>query len=53
MERPRIDLERYTSVGSFPGSPLGTLRVWPLQQLFQTIGWYLVFERTAPAGSMG
>jgi predicted kinase len=44
VERRRIELERYASVASFPGSPLGTFRVWPLQLLFHTIGWYLVFE---------
>jgi hypothetical protein len=31
VERRRIELERYASVGSFPGSPLGSVRVWPLQ----------------------
>jgi predicted kinase len=48
VERRRIQLERYASVASFPGSPLGTFRVWPLQLLFHTIGWYLVFEEDTP-----
>ncbi|MFI0404105.1 MAG: hypothetical protein ACH34U_14480, partial [Cyanobium sp.] len=48
VERRRIVLERYASVGSFPGSPLGTFQVWPLQLLFHTIGWYLVFEEDNP-----
>jgi hypothetical protein len=42
VERRRIELERYVSVGSFPGSPLGSFRVWPLQLLFHTIGWPLM-----------
>jgi predicted kinase len=53
VERRRIELERYASVGSFPGSPLGTLRVWPLQLLFHTIGWYLVFEEDSPGQEHG
>ena len=48
VERRRIELERYASVASFPGSPLGSLRVWPLQLLFHTIAWYLVFEEDCP-----
>ncbi len=31
VARRRIELERHAWVGSFPGSPLGTLRVWPPQ----------------------
>ncbi|MEA5424750.1 AAA family ATPase [Synechococcus sp. CCY9202] len=53
VERRRIELERYASVASFPGSPLGTFRVWPLQLLFQTIGWYLVFEEDSPGQEEG
>ena len=30
-ERRRIQLERYPSVASFPDSPSGSFRVWPLQ----------------------
>jgi len=53
VERRRIELERYASVGSFPGSPLGAFRVWPLQLLFHTIGWYLVFEEDCPGQEQG
>jgi predicted kinase len=53
VERRRIELERYASVASFPGSPLGTFRVWPLQLLFHTIGWYLVFEEDSPGQEEG
>ena len=53
VERRRIELERYVSVGSFPGSPLGAFRVWPLQLLFHTIGWYLVFEEDSPGQEEG
>jgi predicted kinase len=53
VERRRIELERYASVASFPGSPLGTFRVWPLQLLFHTIGWYLVFEEDSPGQEQG
>ena len=31
VERRRIELERYASVGSFADSPNGSFRVWPLQ----------------------
>ncbi len=31
VERRRIELERYVSAASFPGSPLGSFLVWPLQ----------------------
>jgi predicted kinase len=44
VERRRIELERYASVASYADSPSGVLRVWPLQLLFHSIGWYLVFE---------
>jgi predicted kinase len=44
VERRRVNLERYGSVGSFADSPTGRFRVWPLQLLFHNIGWYLVFE---------
>jgi predicted kinase len=44
VERRRIALERYASVGSFRDSPSGSWRVWPLQLLFHSIGWYLVYE---------
>ena len=53
VERRRIELERYASVASFPGSPLGSLRVWPLQLLFHTIAWYLVFEEDSPGQQKG
>jgi len=53
VERRRIELERYASVASFPGSPLGTFRVWPLQLLFHTISWYLVFEEDSPGQEEG
>jgi hypothetical protein len=53
VEQRRIELERYASVGSFPESPLGTFRVWPLQLLFHTIGWYLVFEDDAIGTGVG
>ena len=47
VERRRIELERFASVAAFPDSPRGTFRAWPLQLLFHTIGWYLVFEDDA------
>ena len=47
VERRRIELERYATVGSFADSPNGSFRVWPLQLLFHNIGWYLVFEDDA------
>lgn len=43
-ERRRIQLERYSSAASFPESPSGSFRVWPLQLLFHNIAWYLVYE---------
>jgi hypothetical protein len=53
MERRRIELERYASVGSFADSPSGAFRVWPLQLLFHNIGWYLVFEEDAIGTGVG
>jgi hypothetical protein len=53
VERRRIELERYASVGSFADSPNGTFRVWPLQLLFHNIGWYLVFEEDAIGTGVG
>ena len=53
VERRRIELERYASVGSFADSPAGSFRVWPLQLLFHTIGWYLVFEDDAIGTGVG
>jgi hypothetical protein len=53
VERRRIELERYVSVGSFADSPNGTFRVWPLQLLFHNIGWYLVFEEDNPGQEEG
>jgi len=53
VERRRIVLERYASVATFPGSPLGTFQVWPLQLLFHTIAWYLVFEEDTPGKEEG
>ncbi|NDG74812.1 MAG: WYL domain-containing protein [Synechococcaceae bacterium WB8_1B_136] len=44
VERRRVELERYASVASFPDSPTGSFRAWPLQLLFHNIGWYLVYE---------
>ena len=38
VERRRIELERYVSVGSFADSPNGSFRVWPQQLLFHNIG---------------
>ncbi len=38
-------LERHASAASFPGSPEGELRVWPLPLIFHTIGWYLNDEQ--------
>jgi predicted kinase len=40
----RVVLERFPGVGSFPDSPAGELRVWPLQLIFHNVGWYLLFE---------
>jgi hypothetical protein len=53
VERRRIELERYASVGSFADSPNGSFRVWPLQLLFPNIGWYLVFEEDAIGTGVG
>ena len=53
VERRRIELERYASVGSFADSPNGSSRVWPLQLLFHNIGWYLVFEEDSPGQEEG
>jgi predicted kinase len=53
VERRRIELERYALVGSFSDSPDGLFRVWPLQLLFHTIGWYLVFEEDAIGTGVG
>lgn len=44
VEHRRVELERYASVASFVDSPRGSFRAWPLQLLFHTIGWYLVYE---------
>ncbi|MFN6338136.1 MAG: WYL domain-containing protein [Cyanobacteriota bacterium] len=53
VERRRIELERYATVGSFADSPNGSFRVWPLQLLFHNIGWYLVFEEDAIGTGVG
>ena len=53
VERRRIELERYATVASFADSPAGCFRVWPLQLLFHTIGWYLVFEEDAIGTGVG
>jgi predicted kinase len=53
VERRRVELERYASVGTFADSPDGRVRVWPLQLLFHTIGWYLVFEEDAIGTGVG
>ena len=53
VERHRLELERFASVGSFPGSPTGTFRAWPLQLLFHTIGWYLAYELEAGGEAWG
>ena len=53
VERRRIELERYVSVGSFADSPSGSFRVWPLQLLFHNIGWFLVYEEDAIGTSEG
>ena len=53
LEHRRVVLERFSSVASFPGSPSGELRVWPLQLIFHNIGWYLLFEEDAVAQSQG
>ena len=53
VERRRIELERYASVAAFSDSPLGSFRVWPLQLLFHTIGWYLVYEEDTVGREQG
>ncbi|MCT0214370.1 WYL domain-containing protein [Synechococcus sp. CS-1326] len=53
LEHRRVVLERFPSVASFPGSPSGELRVWPLQLIFHNIGWYLLFEEDAVAQLQG
>jgi len=44
VEHRRVELERYASVASFADSPSGCFRAWPLQLLFHSIGWYLIYE---------
>jgi predicted kinase len=44
VEHRRVVLQRFPGVGSFPDSPDGELRVWPLQLIFHNVGWYLLFE---------
>ncbi|MFZ4566908.1 MAG: AAA family ATPase [Prochlorococcaceae cyanobacterium] len=53
VERRRIVLERYASVGTFADSPSGRFCVWPLQLLFHNIGWYLVYEDDAIGTGVG
>ena len=53
VERRRIELERYVSVGSFADSPNGSFRGWPPQLLFHTIGWSLLFEEDAIGTGVG
>ncbi len=53
LEHRRVVLERYASGASFPDSPVGELRVWPLQLIFHTIGWYLLYEEDAVAQPHG
>ena len=53
VERRRIELERYASVACFADGPSGLFRVWPLQLLFHTIGWYLVYEEEAIGTGVG
>ncbi|MFM7264769.1 MAG: hypothetical protein ACKOZW_04085, partial [Cyanobium sp.] len=53
VERRRIELERYASVASFADGPTGLFRFWPLQLLFHTIGWYLVYEEEAIGTGVG
>ncbi len=53
LEHRRVVLERFTTVASFPDSPVGELRVWPLQLIFHTIGWYLLYEEDAVAQPHG
>jgi hypothetical protein len=36
VQRKRLELERYASMDPFPGSPLMTVGVWPLQLHVQT-----------------
>jgi hypothetical protein len=53
LEHRRVVLERYASGASFPDSPVGELRVWPLQLIFHSIGWYLLYEEDAVAQPHG
>ncbi len=53
LEHRRVVLERFASVASFPDSPSGELRVWPLQLIFHNIGWYLLYEEDAVAKPQG
>ena len=53
VERRRVELERYASVASFPDSPSGSFRAWPLQLLFHNIGWYLVYEEDSVGRAEG
>jgi predicted kinase len=46
-ENRRVLLERYASAAAHDGDHDGMLRVWPLQLLFHTISWYLLFEEDA------
>jgi hypothetical protein len=49
----RVRLQRYPGVGSFADSPVGELRVWPLQLIFHNVGWYLLFEDDAIGQEQG
>ncbi len=53
LEHRRVVLERFSTVAGFPDSPVGELRVWPLQLIFHTIGWYLLYEEDAVARPHG
>jgi hypothetical protein len=48
-----VRLERYASAASYPASPDGELRVWPLQLIFHNIGWYLIYEEDAIGREQG
>jgi len=53
LEHRRIQLSRDRRAAAHPNSPEGLLTVWPLQVLFNNIGWYLAYEESSVAQEHG
>ncbi len=49
----RVVLERFSFSALFDDSVSSELHVWPLQLLFQNIGWYIAYEEDAIGHSRG